>query len=380
MNTLPLDGLIVLEFSQYLSGPSAGLRLADLGARVIKIERPGSGDPCRKLSVKNLWVGEDALNFQAINRNKESFTADLKNEQDLTIVKKLIAKADIITHNFRPGVMEKIGLAYKDAKLLNEQIIYAEISGFGKKGPWALKPGQDLLVQALSGLAFTTGNGGGAPVPFGLSIVDSICGIHLVQAVLGALIRRQREKKGAFIELSLMESAIGLQFELYTTFFHKPSGIHRSKINNGNPLLGAPYGIYKTKDHYLSLAMMDLKQLGAVLEIDGLGDFPPDKIFTNRDIIKQKIADKLKTDTSYHWLHLLRKNHLWASEVYNWADTTASDAYKTIEMEQRVQTLMGEITTTRCPITINKKRMVSTKAAPALGADNKVILERLVNA
>lgn len=193
MQQQPLKGLVVLEFGQYLSGPSAGMRLADLGARVIKIERPRGGDPCRQLAVKNLWVGEDSLNFHAINRNKESFTADLKNKEDFELVQKLIRKADVLTHNFRPGVMEKIGLAYKDVKALNEKIIYAEISGFGRKGPWAQKPGQDLLIQSLSGLTYTTGNSGAAPVPFGLSVVDTISGNHLVQAVLGALIRRQKK-------------------------------------------------------------------------------------------------------------------------------------------------------------------------------------------
>src|SRR5205085_4679481 len=108
MNQLPLKGLVVLEFSQYLSGPSAGLRLADLGARVIKIERPNGGDAGRKLAIKNLWLGDDSLLFHTINRNKESFTADLKKAEDIAVVKKLIAKADVLIHNFRPGIMDKI--------------------------------------------------------------------------------------------------------------------------------------------------------------------------------------------------------------------------------------------------------------------------------
>src|SRR5690606_28650486 len=128
---LPLQGVVVLEFSQYLSGPSAGLRLADLGARVIKIERPEGGDPSRKLAIKSLWIGDDALNFHTINRNKESFTANLKDKDDFELVKTLIQKADVITHNFRPGVMERMGLSYEDVKKSNEKIIYAEITGYG---------------------------------------------------------------------------------------------------------------------------------------------------------------------------------------------------------------------------------------------------------
>src|ERR1700743_458388 len=133
MNELPLHGLTVLEFSQYLSGPSAGLRLADLGARVIKIERPGAGDACRHLSIKNLWVDGDSLLFHTINRNKESFTADLKSTEGLHQIKKLIAIADVLTHNFRPGVMESAGLDYESVKRLNPKIIYGAISGYGKE-------------------------------------------------------------------------------------------------------------------------------------------------------------------------------------------------------------------------------------------------------
>ncbi|MCF3109205.1 CoA transferase [Niabella sp. CC-SYL272] len=378
MRQLPLNGLIVLEFSQYLSGPSAGLRLADLGARVIKIERPQGGDPCRKLAVKNLWVDGDALNFHAINRNKESFTADLKNKEDLELVKKLIVKADVITHNFRPGVMEKIGLAYKDAKAINEKVIYAEISGFGRKGPWAQKPGQDLLVQSLSGLAYTTGNSEGPPVPFGLSAVDAISGIHLVQAVLGALIRRQREGKGAYIELSLIESAIGMQFELFTTFFHSKNGIRRSRVNNGNPLLGAPYGIYKTADHFISLAMMDLKDLAAALEWEELNAFEQRDVFQKRDEIKMQIAKKLKTNTTQFWLERLRKHGLWATTVYNWKDLTQAEGYQGLKMEQALVAGDKPIRTTRCPVTLNGEKLVSSKAAPALGAHRDAIIKQLI--
>src|ERR1700753_943333 len=133
---LPLDGLTILEFSQYLSGPSAGLRLADLGARVIKIERPGTGDACRSLSIKNLWVDGDSLLFHTINRNKESVTADIKSPDDMAIIRRLISRADVLTHNFRPGVMEAAGLDYTTVASINPRIIYGAISGYGNEGPW----------------------------------------------------------------------------------------------------------------------------------------------------------------------------------------------------------------------------------------------------
>src|SRR5436190_8878267 len=219
MKNLPLKGLTVLEFSQYLSGPSAGLRLADLGARVIKIERPVTGDACRQLSIKNLWADESSLLFHTINRNKESFAADLKNEEDLVWIKRLIAQADVVTHNFRPGVMNKVGLDYENARKINPKIIYAEITGYGTKGPWKNKPGQDLLLQAMSGLTYTTGNENDLPVPFGIAIADIFCGAHLVQGILAALIRRHKRGVGALIEVSLLESLLDFQFELLTTYY-----------------------------------------------------------------------------------------------------------------------------------------------------------------
>src|SRR5690606_13348542 len=154
----PLEGLLVLEFCQFLAGPSAGLKLADLGARVIKIERPGSGDACRQLSIKNLFIGDDSLLFHTINRNKESYAANLMNPEDLERVKQLIAKADVMMHNFRHGVMEKIGLDYSKVKQINPKIIYGEVTGYGNLGPWANKPGQDLLVQSMSGLTYLSGS------------------------------------------------------------------------------------------------------------------------------------------------------------------------------------------------------------------------------
>src|SRR4051812_47852939 len=154
MSRLPLKGLTVLEFSQYLSGPSAGLRLADLGARVIKIERPVSGDACRKLAIKDLWVDDSSLLFHTINRNKESYCADLRNANDLEDLKKIIAKADVMIHNFRPGVMKKCGLDFDSVRSINNGLVYAEISGYGKQGPWKDKAGQDLLLQSMTGLAY----------------------------------------------------------------------------------------------------------------------------------------------------------------------------------------------------------------------------------
>jgi CoA:oxalate CoA-transferase len=375
---LPLEGLLVLEFSQYLSGPVAGLRLADLGARVIKIERPGRGDAGRRLSIKDLWTDDSSLLFHTINRNKESFTADLKNADDLVDVKKLIEKADVLTHNFRPGVMEKIGLDYEKVKQINPRIIYGEISGYGKEGPWKNRPGQDLLLQSMSGLAYTTGNAKDNPMPFGLAIADNLCGSQLVQGILGALIRRQKTGKGALIEVSLLESLLDFQFELLTTYHSSGHLPQRSGISNGHPLLHAPYGIYATTDGHIAIAMVDINQLARSIACDELLTYEQKDAFNLRDEIKTILTKHLLTQSSAYWLAKLHASDLWAMEVLDWERLTRHEAYSVLEMEQTIQTNGKTITTTRCPIRINGEKIFSAQPAPQLGEHKEKIIEELI--
>lgn len=379
MNQLPLNGLTILEFSQYLSGPSAGLRLADLGARVIKIERPEAGDACRRLSIKNLWVDGDSLLFHTINRNKESFTSDLKSPEDREIIKKLIARADVLTHNFRPGVMESFGLDYASVQTLNPRIVYGAISGYGKEGPWKHRPGQDLLLQSMSGLAYMTGNDQDNPMPFGLSIADSICGAQMVQGILAALVRRQKTDRGAVVEVSLMESLLDFQFEFLTTYHSSGQLPRRSQFNNGNPLLSAPYGIYSTANGYLAVAMVNIQQLAKAIDSTLLGGYGQEQAFSHRDEIKQLLSQHLAGQPTAYWLEKLHAEDMWAMEVLDWNSLMAHEGYRALDMEQTVNTGKGKrLLTTRCPIRINGERLFSAKAAPALGQDNeKIVMEFL---
>jgi len=378
MNSLPLHGVTVLEFSQYLSGPSAGLRLADLGARVIKIERPGGGDACRQLAIKNLWADDgSSLLFHTINRNKESFTANLKDADDKALIQQLIQKADIVTHNFRPGIMEKAGFDYQSVAAINPKIIYAEISGYGKEGPWKDLPGQDLLLQAISGLSYTTGNESDLPVPFGIAIADIICGAHLMQAVLAALVRRQKKGVGAHIELSLLASLLDFQFELFTTYFASAKIPRRSKTNNGHSLLSAPYGIYQTTDGFIALAMVPLQKLAEGLNLRDLASYSQQDAFAHRDAIKELIAGHLRSQTTLYWLELLHSYGIWAMPVMTWQEMRAHPAYQSLMMEQEIKAGNGSTITTRCPIRYNGERLFSNKGAPALGAHREKILKEL---
>ncbi|HEV2274129.1 MAG TPA: CaiB/BaiF CoA-transferase family protein [Acidobacteriaceae bacterium] len=374
----PLEGLFVVDFSQFLSGPSASLRLADLGARVIKIERPGSGDLCRALYISNLELDGDSTLFHSINRNKESFAADLKNADDRARVLKLVAQADVMIQNFRPGVIEKLGLDYESVRRWNDRLVYGEITGYGGKGPWRDKPGQDLLLQSLSGLAWLNGNADQPPMPFGLSVVDMFAGAHLVQGILACLVRRGITGKGGKVEVSLLESILDVQFEVLTTHLNDGGQLpQRSTINNAHAYLGAPYGIYATADGYLALAMGSIIRLGELLGCPPLLAYTdPKSLFTLRDEIKAILVAHLKTRGTKHWLSILEPADIWCSDVYNWRQLMEQEAFQSLDMIQEVKRSEEiHLRTTRCPIRIDGEILKNPKGAPRLGQDTLRLTE-----
>ena len=196
MTDLPLTGVTVLDFSQFLAGPVAALRLADLGARVIKIERPGSGDAGRQLAFAGRTVDGDSMSFHAMNRNKESIVADLKDPAGLARVRALVATADVVVSNFRPGVMERLGLDYETVHRINPGIVYGSVSGYGDTGPFKDRPGQDLLAQSIAGLPWLNGSRDDPPVPVGLAVADHLASCHLAQGITALLVRRFRTGRG----------------------------------------------------------------------------------------------------------------------------------------------------------------------------------------
>lgn len=375
---LPLSGVTVLEFAQYLSGPCAGLRLADFGARVIKIERPISGESGRKLAIKNLWVEENSLLFHTINRNKESFTADFNNPEDMEVLRLLIKKAQVMLHNFRPGIMERKGLSFKEVSAINPSIVYAQITGYGANGEWTGKPGQDLLIQSMSGLTYTTGSASNNPMPLGLGIGDYICGSQAVQFILAALIKSKKTGQGVYLELSLLESLIDFQFEFLTTYFNGGGLPMRAEKDNAHALLSAPYGIYKTADGYIAVAMMPLQQLNKVLRCNELDGFKEEEAFARRDEIKAVIADHVVTQNTGYWLANAKPHDLWMAPVLNWRQLRQKEGYKVLDMEQEVRLPSGSnFTTTRCPIRIDRKKIYNPKPAPVAGQDTNKIKNSL---
>jgi len=371
-----LKDILVVDFSQFLSGPSAGLRLADMGARVIKIERPGIGDICRQLYVSDTRIEGESTIFHAINRNKQSYAADLKRPEDLEKVKRLLRKADVVLHNFRPDVMTRIGLDHATVRSIKQDIIYGEVSGYGNEGPWKDLPGQDLLVQALSGLTWLSNDRNARPTPMGVSVVDILAGTYLTQGILAALYRRGVNGSGALVQISMMEAVLDFQFEVLTCHYNDGRQLpQRSLISNGNAYIPAPYGIYKTREGYLSLAMGDIPKLARLLECPPLENFT-DKAewFDRRDEIKAILAKHLLTRTAAEWLSILQPADIWCARVMDYHQLMEEIGYKVLNMELKVKTSNGlSIRTTRCPIRIDGEMAASEKGAPLLGEHNALI-------
>ncbi|KXX70579.1 CaiB/BaiF CoA-transferase family protein [Flammeovirga sp. SJP92] len=373
---LPLEGILVLEFCQFMAGPSAGLKLADLGARVIKIERPIHGEGGRQIAIKNLFVDNSSLVFHTVNRNKESYAANLKDPEDLENVKKLIAQADVMTHNFRPGVMEKIGLDYTTVKAINPALIYASVTGYGTEGPWVKKPGQDLLAQSVSGLTHLTGDRNDTPTAMGLAVADIYCGTHLTQGILAGLVRRNKTGKGALIEVSLLESMLDFQFEVITTYLNEPKALpERTKEGNAHAYLSAPYGVYPTSDGHIVLAMGSLIKLGEVLECEQLLQYQdPDLWFENRDEIMFILKHFFASHSSEHWIKKMEAEDIWCAEVLDYKNLLEHEGYKVLSFDQVVTLTNGEkVHTTRSPIQINDQKLFSKTAAPRVGEHTEQI-------
>lgn len=369
---LPLRGIRVLDFAQFLAGPVAALRLADLGAEVIKIERPQGGDLCRSMVVNDQRLDDSSLVFHTFNRGKKSVAADLKQSADLRRVRELIGTADVMIHNFRPGVMERIGLSYKEVRQLNDRIIYGAVSGYGTAGPWRDKPGQDLLVQALSGIAWLNGNREDGPVPTGFAMLDVATAANLVQGILACLIRRGVTGKGGLVEVDLLSSAIDMTFEQFTCFLndgHRPP--QRHEIGNANPYQPAPYGVYKTASGYLALAMAPLSVVAELLKSPRLASYDQDQAYEMLDDIKAIVAEILIANPTAYWLDLFEPAGIWCAPVLDWNEFTGTDAFAALGLVQTIATQTGsQAKTTVCPIQIDGRRPTCRNAAPDLGADS----------
>jgi crotonobetainyl-CoA:carnitine CoA-transferase CaiB-like acyl-CoA transferase len=315
-NDGPLTGYRVLDLTAVVMGPYATQILGDMGADVIKIERPGVGEWERGLRAMGDLLDGQSPFFLAMNRNKRSVALNLKDPRARDIVLRLAEDADLVVENFRPGVMARLGLGYDDLAAVNPSIVYVSGSGFGQTGPYVDRPGQDLLVQSMSGLAAYGGRAGDLPTPSGSSIVDASTALLLAFSSLVGLVHELRTGEGQHIDVSLFDTAVALQCQEIAAFLNMERRFERSEAGIAGAWLSAPFGIYRTADGHLALAMGSLAVLGELLEEPRLAEYDdPRRAYDERDAVYAIVQERLATRTTTEWLDLLATKDIWCAPV-----------------------------------------------------------------
>jgi crotonobetainyl-CoA:carnitine CoA-transferase CaiB-like acyl-CoA transferase len=315
-----LDGVKILSFNHYLAGPLAAQTLADLGADVIAIE-PIEGAFQRNWAVANHFVAGDSVNHLATGRNKRSVAVDLKHPDGVAAVKRLVATADVVMENFRPGTMAKLGLGYDSLKAINPALIYAVATGFGSEGPYKDRPGQDLLLQAMSGLAMRTGRADGEPTAVGAVIVDQHAASLYAMSILAALFARTKSGKGRLVEVNLYQAALDLQVEPLTAWLNgAPSPTSRGPAGIAAWFSPGPYGVHATADGHMAISMATPSALAVALESEELQKFADTDSFSKREEITRIVAIRLKQKSTSDWLPSLEAARVWHAPVQDYRD------------------------------------------------------------
>lgn len=375
-----LEGIKVLDFSQLLQGPYASQMLGDLGADVIKVERYGKGDIYRGMTFFNQWIaGNESPCFMAWNRNKRSIALDMKKSEGKEIVFKLVKQADIILENFRPGVMARLGYGYEDLKKLNPKIIYCSASGWGSDGPYLKRPGQDLLVQSLSGAIMTSGKKSEGPVALGTALCDQVNALNCVYAILAALYYREKTGKGQEIKTNLLSSAIAFQMQDYFTIHNMGVKFDRPESGIAHPGNPAPFGTYKTKDGYIAVAMNPFEKLVEALGDNSLLEYnEPQVLFDKRDEIFYRVQEITVTKTTEGWLDIMLGLDLWVARVNDQADVAGDPQVKHnktfVEIEHPKA---GKLTVTNIPFTMSETPGSIRRPSPLIGEHGPEILKEL---
>ncbi|SFT55943.1 CaiB/BaiF CoA-transferase family protein [Mesorhizobium sp. YR577] len=373
-----LQGVKILSFNHYLAGPLAAQTLADLGADVIAIE-PIEGAFQRNWAVANHFVAGDSVNHLATGRNKRSLAIDLKHPDGIAVVRKLVEDVDVVMENFRPGTMDKLGVGYTDLKKINPTLIYAVATGFGGDGPYRDRPGQDLLLQAMSGLAARTGRADGAPTPVGAVIVDQHAATLYAMSILAALLAKAKTGEGRLVEVNLYQAAIDLQVEPLTAWLNgAPSPTTRGPAGIASWFSPGPYGIHATADGYLAISMASPKVLAASLEIEAMADFGEADSFSRREEITNLVATRLSEKTTAEWLPVLEAGKIWHAPVQDYADLKTDPQLAHAGVFQTVEGAGGEpITMVMHPARYDGRSPEIRLVPQALGAQSRDVLSEI---
>jgi crotonobetainyl-CoA:carnitine CoA-transferase CaiB-like acyl-CoA transferase len=368
----------VVSFTQFLLGPSGVQFLADLGADVVKVEPPGGRLWERNWSGADLFKNGVSVFFLLAHRNQRSLTLDLKHPDGPAVARRLIERADVLVQNFRPGVMARHGLDWEAAKSINPRLIYVSASGYGESSPYRERPGQDLLMQGISGLASISGRADQPPTAVGTAVIDQHGATLLALGVLGALLERQRTGHGVHVEVSMLRAALDLQIES-ATYFLNGARLEKTETPLASTFHPPPYGIYPTRDGHLVLSMSPLAQLADALELPALRDLAtPVWNFESREAAARLVEPVIRTRTTAAWIERLVPKGVWAAAVNDYADTFADPAVQAADAVEEIRhPVAGPVKLLRFPLEFSTGRAVVRRPPPMCGEHAAEILREL---
>ncbi|MEQ8422396.1 MAG: CoA transferase [Arenibacter algicola] len=375
-NVGPLKGLVVADFTQLAQGPWATQMLGDMGADIIKIE-PEKGDWMRHYAYGNLYPNGESISFVSFNRNKRSIALNLKDPEGVKIAKSIIAKADILVENFRPGVMDRLGLGYEEIKKTNPKLVYCSSSGYGSSGPYLHRAGQDLLAQSIGGGSALNGKKGDMPVVTAVGQADLLTSLFINQAIMAALYSRSKTGKGQKIEANLLNSVVGFHIQEITAYLHKGANPERSESGIPNPWLGAPYGLYNTSDGYIAIGMNSVQKLAQVIGLKKYDSeaYASNNIIESRDEIRFDFDAVFQSKATEEWLALLLEHDIWCSQVNSFDEMVNDPQIKYNEMIIEIEhPTIGKVKTTGFPVWFSDTPQKIYKSAPLLNEHAEEIL------
>lgn len=375
-----LDNILVLDLTRNVAGPFATMTLGDLGARVIKIERPDTGDDTRHWRPPS-WDDYSAI-FLALNRNKQSLAIDLDDPEGRKVVRKLAEKADVILESFKPGSLDKRDLGYEAIKAVNPRVIYCSITGFGSKGPFRNRPGYDPIVQAYSGIMSITGEPGRPPVRCGPSVVDVGAGMWSVIGILAALYERELTGVGKRVETSLLET--GLNWVNYHLAGYLGSGKVPGRVGSTAAMI-APYEAFATQDEYIVISAPNNALFKRLCDVLGLPDLPEDERFNsnpnrivNRAALHEILEERLKTAPAKHWEEKLSAAGLPCSLVQTMDQVSQDPQVQALGMLKAYEhPRLNDFKLVDLPLSLDGRRSAQDLLPPELGEHSDAIMAEL---
>jgi crotonobetainyl-CoA:carnitine CoA-transferase CaiB-like acyl-CoA transferase len=316
-----LEGLRVADFTQLVQGPNATQFLGDMGADIVKIE-PRNGEWHRHWSMRDAFLNGESLSFLVFNRAKRSITLNLKDPRGKQAALRIIESSDVVIENFRPGVMDRLGLGYEALSQMYPRLIYCASSGWGQDGPYLERPGQDLLAQAVSGVLMLQGLADDPPSPVGMGVADLTASLHIVIGVLAAIYERNRTGLGQRVDINLLDSILSLATQELSVYFNTGHEPRRSTAGMGHPYIGAPMGVYKTLDGYIVIAMMPLGKIAELVGVSGFEGVGSRNFLENRDAIKQKLEPGFAVKSTADLLEIFLAADIWAAPVNTFPQVT----------------------------------------------------------